>query len=104
VSSYKPLTGEKVPKGSRRSRIGYKIGGQTVKSHDLNPKDWLSECVEALEYDMERQQLTVHFEKRGSYVYFDVTPDVYAEFNNAGSRGQYFNMYIRGRYEYERLS
>jgi hypothetical protein len=87
-----------------RSRIGYKIGKQSVPSNTLNPNDWLSECVDVLEYDNERQQLTVHFVMRGSYVYFDVEPDVYMEFNNAGSRGQYFNLYIKGRYSYERLS
>ena len=87
-----------------RSRIGYKIGKQVVPSDQLNPRDWESECVAALEYEPERQEVTCHFHKRGSYVYFGVEPDVYMEWNNAGSRGIYFNLYIKDRYAYDRLS
>lgn len=86
-------------------RLGsYKIGRQTVPSNTLNPKDHPSECVQALEYDPERQEMIVHFQARGSYAYFNVEPDVYMEFNNASMRGTYFNLYVRGRYEYDRLS
>lgn len=72
-------------------------------SRELEPKKQESDCVNSLEYDEEHQQMTVHFNKRGSYTYFDVEPYVFAEFNNAGSRGTYFNLYVRDRYEYERI-
>jgi lysyl-tRNA synthetase class 2 len=75
-----------------------------VKVKELKPREHGSECVDSLEYDLEHQQMTVHFNKRGSYVYFDVPPEEYAAFNTAGSRGTYFNLYIRDKYsDYERL-
>jgi hypothetical protein len=85
-------------------RIGYQIGKAAVSSKELEPRSHPSECVAALSYDFEREQAICHFEKRGSYVYLGVEPDVFAEWNNASSRGTYFNLYIRGRYDYERIS
>jgi hypothetical protein len=78
---------------------------RTRRTHprELAPRAWESECVASLEYDLESQKATVHFMKRGSYAYFDVPPEEYANFNNAGSRGTYFNLYVRDRYEYERI-
>ncbi len=87
-----------------QGKIGYKIGGSQVGSRSLVPREHESECVQSLEYDIERQQMTVHFNKRGSYTYFDVDPQVFAEFNLSAERGAYFNLYIRDRYEYDRLS
>lgn len=88
----------------RFGKIGYKIGKATVSSRELAPRQHDSECVQSLDYDPERQQMTVNFQKRGSYAYFDVPPDVYSEFNNASMRGTYFNLYVRDRYEFERIS
>ncbi len=87
-----------------QGKLGYRIGKATVGSKDLFPREHGSECVQSLEYDIERQQMTVHFNKRGSYTYFDVDPQVFAEFNLSAERGTYFNLYIRDRYEYDRLS
>ena len=87
-----------------RTKIGYKIGGAKVASRELAQREHTSEAVASLEYDIERQVVTCTFHQRGTYNYFDVSPDVYAEWNNAGSRGTYFNLYIRERYEYDRLS
>lgn len=85
-------------------RIGYSLGKLRLSSRELEQKAWDSDCVRELEYDVERQQMTVHFMKRGSYTYFDVDPWTFGEFNNAGSRGTYFNLYIRGRFSYERVA
>lgn len=85
-------------------RIGYVPGKFGVRSSDLEPKSHPSECVASLSYDIENRQAICHFEKRGSYVYFDVDEGTFAEWNTAGSRGTYFNLYIRGRYEYDKLS
>jgi hypothetical protein len=71
----------------------------------LEPKEHGSECVRSLEYDIDRQQLTVHFWKRGSYTYFDVPAWLFGEFNNASSRGTYFNLYFRDAgYSYDRIA
>ena len=73
------------------------------KHEERNPRDWVSECVDVLEYDETLLEMTVHFVMRGSYIYKGVEPQIYAEFNNAGSRGVYFNLYIRGNYESQRV-
>ena len=87
------------------ARLGeYFPGKYGTSSRDLEPREHGSECVQRLEYDIERQQMTIHFVKRGSYVFFDVDPAIFAEFNLAGSRGTYFNLYIRqAGYAYERI-
>jgi hypothetical protein len=84
-------------------KIGYNKNKPIYKHGELSPKDYTSECVDALEYNEMTFEMTVHFEKRGSYLYKDVEPQVYSEFNNAGSRGQYFNLYVRGNYESQRI-
>jgi hypothetical protein len=84
--------------------IGYQIGKATVRSGELEPLSHPSDCVASLSYDFDREQVTCHFHKRGSYTYFNVEPQTFAEWNNAGSRGTYFNLYIRDRYEFERIS
>ena len=88
-----------------RRRIGYGIGKAKVGSRELEPKAWESECVSSLEYDFDTFQMTVHFNKRGTYVFYDIEPQIYAEFNNAASRGTFFNLYIRPFFtNYERIS
>jgi len=76
----------------------------SVSSKQLIPREQGSDCVASLEYDVDHQQLTIHFNQRGSYVYFDVSPFVFAELNLSTLRGEYFNAYIRGQYAYERLN
>lgn len=76
-----------------------------VKSSELHFREHESDCVKSLEYDEERQAMTINFNKRGSYLYYDVEPWLYAEFNNAASRGTYFNLYVRPFYtNYERVA
>jgi len=87
-----------------QGKIGYRIGKSTVGSYSLTPRQHESDAIASLEYDIERQVVTCAFHQRGSYNYFDVEPQVFAEWNHAGSRGTYFNLYIRERYEYDRLS
>jgi hypothetical protein len=85
------------------AKLGYRIGRQIVGSHELLSREHGSECVASLDYDIERQAVTCEFVKRGTYVYFDVEPEVYAEWNMAGSRGIYFNLYVKDRYSYDRI-
>ncbi len=86
-----------------RNYIGYAIGKLPVHSGELGSKAWESECVASLEYDFERQQATCHFHKRGSYTYFDFDAGTFAEWNQSSSRGTFFNLYVRDRYDYERV-
>lgn len=39
----------------------------------------------------------------GVYKYMDVPLNVYVDFAGAASLGQYFNLYIRNQYAYERI-
>lgn len=76
-----------------------------IRPSSLKPREQESECVASLSYDVENAQLTIHFNRRGSYTYFDFPPDEYANLNFAASRGKYFNLYIRDAgYEYERIA
>lgn len=74
---------------------------------DLAPRDWFSTCVRAITYypfeDGLTGQLEIEFMQRGTYIYHDFPVDEFANFNQASSRGIYFNLYIRDRYNYERI-
>jgi hypothetical protein len=78
---------------------------ENFSSKQLTPHPHESECVSDLEYDPEHYEMTIHFVKRGSYIYYGIEPWLFAEFNNSGSRGQYFNQYIRPMYsDYQRIA
>jgi KTSC domain len=40
----------------------------------------------------------------GTYKYKDVPLNVYVDFAGAASQGQYFNLYIKNQFAYERIS
>lgn len=67
-----------------------------------------SRCVKSLDFQLTdesgRGTLTVEFMQRGTYIYNDVSLDVYVDFASSGSQGQYFNLYIRDQYTYERIA
>lgn len=87
-----------------RRTIGYNPHRRAVPSTALEHREAESECVQSLEYDIDTQQMTVHFWKRGSYTYFDVEPWQFEEFNLSSKRGSYFNLYIRPYYtNFERV-
>jgi hypothetical protein len=81
----------------------YSIKNQGVDPESLLPRPQASECVAELSYDLETETATCEFVKRGTYTYSGVEPQVFLEWNTAGSRGEYFNNYIRGQYSYERI-
>lgn len=66
--------------------------------------DASSTCVATYTYHPDDEQLEIEFQERGTYVYYSVSLDEYANFNGASSKGTYFNLYIRDRYEYERIA
>ena len=61
-----------------------------------------SSNVEAVGYDPATQELVVQFLASGTYVYFDVEEWVFDEFLQAPSKGQYVNLNVKGRYQFER--
>ena len=67
-----------------------------------------SRCVRSLDFQLTdesgRGTLTVEFMQRGTYIYQDVPLDVYTDFATAGSQGQYFNLYVRDQYTFERIA
>lgn len=80
-----------------------------IHNKDLLKTDYFSTCVREIRFypfeDGLTGQLEIEFNKRGTYVYHNFPVDEYAQFNQASSRGQYFNLYIRDAgYEYERVS
>lgn len=62
-----------------------------------------STCVNSVTYNPVTREMTIQFQQRGTYKYLDVPFDEYIEFETAGSRGTYFNLYVRDNYEYERV-
>jgi len=63
-----------------------------------------STTLAAVAYDADRQLLQIEFRDRAVYQYFDVPKDVQEALLRAPSKGGYFNLAIRGRFIYRRLS
>lgn len=63
-----------------------------------------SRCVATYDYDLESNELTVVFQARGTYKYRNFPLAEFVDFANSFSLGQYFNLYIRDQYSFERLA
>jgi hypothetical protein len=64
-----------------------------------------STAIQRIDYDEQTRELFVTFVPTGkTYVYFGVPQDVFDDFRNAPSRGQFFNFYIRDRYVYREVA
>jgi hypothetical protein len=65
-----------------------------------------STVIAAMQYNDQAQTLTIVYRgKRGTYRYYNVTPEEYGEFRSAHSKGTYLNQVFKGRqHPYERLS
>ena len=57
-----------------------------------------------IDYDSERERLTVTFVTGRIYEYVDVPSEVAASFQSAFSKGMFFNNYIRDRYDFRELT
>lgn len=57
-----------------------------------------SSVIADIDYEPERERLTVTFVTGRVYEYFDVPADVTASFQSAFSKGAFFNSRIRERY------
>jgi KTSC domain len=61
-----------------------------------------STSIEHIGYDESASELHVTFVGGGTYTYYWVPKQVYSAFRNAKSRGQFFNLYIKDRYDFRR--
>jgi hypothetical protein len=64
-----------------------------------------SSVIAAMQYDNPAQTLTIVYRgRRGTYRYYNVTPEEYEEFRAAPSKGTYLNHVFKTRqHPYERL-
>lgn len=60
--------------------------------------------LEAAAYDRSQALLQLSFRKGISYQYSDVPAEVYDQLLLAESKGKYFNLHIRNRYAYTKIS
>ncbi|WP_414561989.1 MULTISPECIES: lysine--tRNA ligase [unclassified Anabaena] len=60
--------------------------------------------IKEFRYDASTQTLTIEFDSGSVYEYFKVPPSVKEDLDNAPSKGQYFNKFIKGKFKYEQLS
>lgn len=63
-----------------------------------------STVIRRFSYDEPQRRLRVTFTSGDIYDYFDVPPEVEAEFRTAFSKGRFFASDIRDRYPFERVS
>jgi len=60
--------------------------------------------IKQFTHDVKTQTLTIEFDSGSVYEYFKVPPSVKEGLDNAPSKGQYFNKFIKGKFKYEQLS
>jgi len=61
-----------------------------------------STAIEHISYDEAARELHVTFVGGAAYTYYRVAKQVYAAFRAASSKGQYFNAWIKDRYDFRR--
>lgn len=62
-----------------------------------------STVIRSFDYDASTQQLLVVFRSGRSYIYEQVSEDIYARLRGAFSKGEFFNRHIRDRYPFRSL-
>ena len=62
-----------------------------------------SSVIAAVDYDEESAELDVTFTTGKKYRYFEVPAEVYYEFADAPSKGEFFNTRIRDRYGFSEI-
>jgi hypothetical protein len=63
-----------------------------------------SSTLEEIGYDESSQEMTLVFVGGETYVYEEVPPMVYEGLRETSSKGQFFNKWIRDRFEYRHLT
>lgn len=61
-----------------------------------------STVIRAYRYDAKRRELTIVFQSRRSYTYSGVPAETYAAMKIASSKGEFFNLYIRDKFDFTR--
>lgn len=77
------------------------------KLKEFSAHEFPSDCVAETSFVPTSEtsgELTVVFQKRGTYIYIDFPIDEWLLFNNSSSRGTYFNEYIRDRYTFQKVA
>ena len=62
-----------------------------------------SSAIAAASYNDENGRLIVTFKGGRTYAYLNVSPQRFAAFCSANSKGQYLNSQIKGKYAYRRM-
>ena len=58
-----------------------------------------SSTIISADYAEETETLIIRFRNGRDYIYYNVPKYVFEEFINSPSKGQYFNLHIKGRYQ-----
>ena len=61
-----------------------------------------STAIEHMGYAEGARELHITFVGGGSYTYYEVPKEVYGAFRAAASKGEYFNLWIKDRYDVRR--
>lgn len=64
----------------------------------------LSPVIRKVAYDADGERLYVTFVNRQTYCYNGVRPETFSEFLAARSKGDYFNLSIRGNYAFHKVA
>ncbi|CAM5193962.1 KTSC domain-containing protein OS=Bosea thiooxidans OX=53254 GN=SAMN05660750_04307 PE=4 SV=1 [Bosea thiooxidans] len=59
--------------------------------------------IASVGYDAESETLEVEFSNGTVYQYYNVGADLYEQFMQSASKGQFLNTYIRNAYPYSRV-
>lgn len=62
-----------------------------------------SSNLNAIDYNIESQTLTIEFHNGRTYIYYNVPQQVFEELRNAPSKGKYHHQYIKNNYQYKRI-
>ena len=61
-----------------------------------------STVIRSFWYSSVRRELTILFHSGKEYTYLDVPVELYAEMQNAASKGEFFNQHIRDKLAFRR--
>ncbi|BAZ47062.1 hypothetical protein NIES4102_42190 (plasmid) [Chondrocystis sp. NIES-4102] len=80
---------------------------QQLEQQQIYPNDlteaWIeidSSCINATAYNQQTSILKIRFNSGYEYKYFNVSPNIFADFCAADSKGKFFNQYIKDIYDY----
>lgn len=65
--------------------------------------EFSSSNVARISYDSTNSTLEVEFLNGSIYQYYDVASNIWEDFKNAGSKGQFIHQQLKGQYRYARV-